>query len=395
VLYIAVHIFAQIKTGTFWQIFRPRLDYAAATAIAVILAGAAVTAAVVADRQNFDELLVARVTEPPVIDGLGDDAAWRQANVAEIRTARGTNFDGGEALVQVRAVHDGERVYFQFRWPDPQRSQKHLPLVKVEGGWKVMQSAYEIDDENDYYEDKFSVVLARLPALGSGTAHLGQDLIGGPHRPVNRGLHFTQDGSLADMWHWKSVRTGGMSPSIVDDNFFGPPMPSETAGVRYTGGYSQDPKEAGNYILNWDKLDPDKPLNDTLVLPKFLPASAALLSRMGETTLDPTVSDEGTWYLRQDEVVPYDAALDDYPLGTVLPGVVIAGAFIGDRGDLLGGAQWRDGYWTLEVSRLLDTGSEYDLALVRDRPAYLWVAAFNHSQTRHSQHLHPVQVDLE
>jgi hypothetical protein len=116
---------------------------------------------------------------------------------------------------------------------------------------------------------------------------------------------------------------------------------------------------------------------------------------MGETTLDPTVSDEGTWYLRQDEVVPYDPALDDYPLGTVLPGVVIAGAFTGDRGDLLGGAQWRDGYWTLEVSRLLDTGSEYDLALVRDRPAYLWVAAFNHSQTRHSQHLHPVQVDLE
>jgi hypothetical protein len=330
-----------------------------------------------------------------VIDGAGDDPAWRKAATATIRTARGTNFDGGETVVQVMAVHDGEHVYFLFRWADPQRSQKHLPLVKVEGGWKVMQSAYEIDDENDYYEDKFSVVLARSPALGSGTAHLGQNLVDGPHRPVNRGLHFTEDGSLADMWHWKSVRTGGMSPSMVDDNFFGPPMPSEQAGVRYTGGYSKDPKEGGDYILNWDKIDPSKPLNETLVLPKFLPSSNVMLSRMGEPTLDPTVGDEGTWYLRRDEVVAYDPALDDYPLGTVLPGVVIDGAFTGDRGDLLGGAQWRDGYWTLEISRLLDTGSPYDLALVRDQPAYLWVAAFNHSQTRHSQHLHPVRVNLE
>jgi len=395
VLYIAVHIFAQIKTGTFWQIFRPRLDYAAATGVAVVLAGAAVTAAVVADRQSFDELQVVNVAVPPVIDGSADDPAWRQAAASQIRTERGTNFDSGETVVEVRAVHDGERIYFLFRWQDPQRSQKYLPLIKVDGGWKVMQSAYEIDDENDYYEDKFSVVLARSPALGSGTAHLGQNLIDGPHRPVTRGLHFTQDGSLADMWHWKSVRTGGMTPSLVDDNFFGPPMPSEKEGVRYTGGYSKDPKEGGDYVLNWEKLDPGKPLNETLVRPRFLPSSPALLSRMGAPDLDPDQGDEGIWYLHEDEAVPYDPALDDYPLGTVLPGIVISGAFTGDRGDVLGGARWQDGYWTLETSRLLDTGSPYDLALTENQPAYLWVAAFNHSQTRHSQHLHPLRVTLE
>ncbi len=81
-LYIAVHVFAQIMTGDFWQIFRPRLDYAAAAGVAVVLAGAAVTAAVVADRESFDTLPVARVTNPPVIDGVGDDPAWRQAATA-------------------------------------------------------------------------------------------------------------------------------------------------------------------------------------------------------------------------------------------------------------------------------------------------------------------------
>ncbi|MEM9491738.1 MAG: ethylbenzene dehydrogenase-related protein [Myxococcota bacterium] len=387
---------AQIKIGSFWCIFRPRLDYAAATGVAVVLAGAAVTAAVVADRQSLDSLQVVRVDTPPVMDGSGADPAWRAAPASTIHTGRGTNFEDGETTVQVKALHDGEHVYFQFRWPDPQRSQKHLPLVKVEGGWRVMQSEFEINDEDDFYEDKFSVVLARTPALGSGTVHLGTGLISGPHRPVTRGLHYTQDGSVADMWHWKSVRTGGMTPAMVDDNFFGPPLPSEKKGERYTGGYSKDPHDSGGYVLNWDKLDPGKPLNETLVRPKFLPANpATVLGRMGEPSLEPTEGDEGMWYMQRDEAVPYDAALDDYPLGTVLPGVVINGAFTGDRGDLLAGAQWRDGYWTLEVSRLLDTGSPYDLALSEDQPTYLWVAAFNHTQTRHSQHLHPVQVELE
>jgi thiosulfate reductase cytochrome b subunit len=347
IAYIAIHILAQVKTGSFWQIFRPRLDYAAAAGVAVILAGAAVTAAVVADRQGYDQLLIAEVAQPPVIDGTGDDPAWREARAAVIRTARGANLENGETTVQVKAVHDGERAYFQFRWADPQRSQKHLPLVKVEGGWRVMQSEYEINDEDDFYEDKFAVLLSRAPALGSGTVHLGQDLVAGPHLPIRRGLHYTEDGSLVDMWHWKSIRTGGMTPSLVDDNYFGPLMPTGQADVRYTGGYTQDPKESGGYVLNWNKLDPAKSLNETLVLPKFLPSSATALERMGPLVLDPEVGDDGIWYLRQDEVVPYDAALDDYPLGTVLPGVLIEGSFTGDRGDLLSGAQWQNGYWTL------------------------------------------------
>ncbi|MGH6921945.1 MAG: ethylbenzene dehydrogenase-related protein [Geminicoccaceae bacterium] len=395
VVYIVVHVVTQVLSGAFWQIFRPRLDYATAAGLAVIVAGAAVTAAVVADRQAFDQLLIAEVASAPVIDGAAADPAWREARAAAIRTARGANLEDGEVTVHLKAVHDGERVYFQFRWPDPQRSQKHLPLVKVDGGWRVMQSEFEIADENEYYEDKLSVVLARQPALGSGTVHLGRNLIGGPHLPTNRGLHFTEDGSLVDMWHWKSVRTGGMKPALVDDNFFGPPQPSTVAGVRYTGGYAQDPKEAGGYIENWTKLDPDMPLGDTLVVPKFLPASAAALARMGEPDLDPETGDEGVWYLERDEVVPYDPALDDHPPGTVLPSVVIDGAFTGDRGDLLSGAMWRDGYWTLEISRLLDTGSAYDVPLVEDQPVYLWVAVFNHTQTRHSQHLHPLRVVLE
>ena len=43
-----------------------------------------------------------------------------------------------------------------------------------------------------------------------------------------------------------------------------------------------------------------------------------------------------------------------------MPGVLITGNYEGDRGDLLGGARWKDGYWTLEIARKLKTGSKYD-----------------------------------
>jgi hypothetical protein len=394
-LYVVVHVFAQLKAGNFWKVFRPRLDHGLAAGLAVIVSGTAVVAAFLVDRNEFVDLPIAKVADPPALDGDPGDPAWDASQVAKIHTARGANFPNGEVTVTVRAVHDGERVYFQFSWRDAERSQKHLPLVKEATGWRVLQSKFDINDEDDFYEDKFAMVLSRSPALASGTVHLGQKLVSGPHQPITRGLHFTEDGSVVDMWHWKSVRTGGMQPAHMDDNYFGPLMASDKPDVRYTGGYTQDPANGGGYILNWTKLAPDKPLGETLVIPRFLPAETALLERIGKADLDPAAGDEGTWHFQRGEVVGYDPKLDDYPVGTVLPGVVIEGPFHGDRGDLLAGAEWRDGYWTLEVTRALDTGSEFDVPLAEDRHTYLWVAVFNHTQTRHSQHLHPIRLLLE
>src|SRR5690606_18915719 len=95
VLYIGVHVVAQVMTGAFWQIFRPRLDYAAAAGLAVLVAGATVTAAVLAERQAFAPLRVAQVGGAPAIDGSGDDPAWGDARAASIRTVRGANFERG------------------------------------------------------------------------------------------------------------------------------------------------------------------------------------------------------------------------------------------------------------------------------------------------------------
>jgi len=392
---VIVHVLVTLKVGRFFSMFRPRGGYRLAALISSAAAVGLVVPLYFLDASYQSRLIIPRVAQAPVLDGRGQDPLWSAARAVSIRTVRGANLPGGQVDVEVRAVHDGEQVYFQFRWADDTRSMKHHPLVKTDQGWRVMATGYETNDENVFYEDKFAAILSHRPSLGTGSVHLGEDLIPGPHYRNSRGLHFTTDGSILDLWHWKSIRSGALG--YADDNFIGPPMASERAGARYTGGYTQDPSPlAGHpYLLNWVASDRSRPLHETTVLPRFLPRDPGLLERMGQVSLDPSVSDEGIWHLFADEAIAYDELLDDYPVGAILPGVILTGDFQGDRGNVRAAAHWEHGHWTLELWRALDTGSEFDVALSPDRPGYLWVAVFNRSQIRHSQHLHPVRLMLE
>lgn len=390
-IYVAAHILSQFMLGGVRQLLKiltPRLVYGAAAAVGIATAAVAGAAIYGIDAASLQVLHAARIATPPEIDGLDFDGAWVAATPIQIHTVRGANFPGGEVTVRVRALHDDSNAYFLFEWPDTSRSQKHLPLIKTIEGWKVLEHRYGMQDENDYYEDKFGVMLARTAELaGAGSSHLGGQPIGGkPGSPNHRGLHFTADGSIVDVWHWKSVRTGPLGQ--LDDNYFGPPMePDKDPKKRYTGGYTQDPKTAGGFIQNWEKRD------HGLVQPLHLPADAEQVVRLTTANLDPKVGDDGQWWMPLAATVPYSPEIDTFPVGTVIPSAVIEKPFEGDRGDVHGVGVWRDGWWHLEVSRKLDTGSQFDVPIASG--TYLWVVAFDHAQTRHTQHIHPAKLELE
>jgi len=388
-LYATVHVVAQLAMGGIRQVLKiltPRFTYVAAGILALAMGTAATAGLLGLDKATPQVLRVARVQAPPSIDGEVTDEAWNAAAAAEVHTVRGINFPNGEANVHVRAVHDGQNAYFLFEWRDATRSQKHLPLVKTAKGWKTLEHRYGIQDENDYYEDKFGVMLSDSAELaGGGSSHLGSKPIANkPGSPNERGLHYTADGSIVDVWHWKSVRTGPLGQ--LDDNYFGPPMEPEE-GKRYTGGYTQDPKTAGGFIQNWEKL------GNGIVKPLHLPKAPAQISALQEADLDPNIIDDGQWSMNLADTIPYSQEADTYAVDTIMPSVVIDKPFEGDRGDVRGVGIWRDGWWHLEVTRRLDTGSKFDRPI--GSKTYLWVVAFDHAQTRHTQHLHPLALELE
>ncbi|HEX2655567.1 MAG TPA: ethylbenzene dehydrogenase-related protein, partial [Xanthobacteraceae bacterium] len=83
------------------------------------------------------------------------------------------------------------------------------------------------------------------------------------------------------------------------------------------------------------------------------------------------------------------------PVGTIIPGVIIVGDYTGDRGDVICAAHWQDGHWTVIASRDLKTGSKYDQDFIPGRDLYMWVAVFDHTQTRHTRHPRPVRILTE
>jgi Ethylbenzene dehydrogenase/Prokaryotic cytochrome b561 len=370
----------------------------------VVAAAVAITGAwviVAADRLSVDRLQIHRIdsADAPKLDGDTSDRAWRNAVPFSLMTSGGGNFDGkGETRIEIRAVHDGTWAYFLFVWEDPTRSLKHLPLVKQADGWHVLHHGFETGDEHDFHEDKFSVLLttAEVTLAGDRTFHAGSHPIpNAPATMTGRGLHFTTEG-FADVWQWKA--TNG-STGWMDDAHFGPPLDPTPMQARnivpYKGGFAPDPGNA-NYSANF-VIDADATGGARLVAPLRLPKNlASTMAAMGEIDLDPNhgEEDDTRWFMTESESIPYSVQADaSIPIGAVIPGVIIAGEFSGDRADVRCAARWASGHWALEVARRLDSHSAYDVPIKSG--VFMRVAAFDHSQIRHTRHVRPIRLEVE
>ena len=373
----------------------------------VVAAAAAVTGAsllVATDRLAVDTVQIRRINpaDAPVLDGDTSDRAWRNVKPFSLLTGEGGNFDGkGEARIEIRAVHDGTYAYFLFTWEDSTRSLKHLPLIKQEDGWHLLHSGLQVGDEHQYNEDKFSVLLTTsdVTLAGGRTFHPGpQPVAGAPATMSGRGLHYTATG-YADVWQWKATSSAA---GWMDDAHFGPPLsptPMQTANVvPYKGGFAPDPGTA-NYRDNF-AVEADLtggPRRSRLIAPLRLPkAHAATSDALGDIDLDPNhgESDGARWFMTEKDTVPYSTELDArIPTGTVIPGVILSGEFSGDRADVRSAGRWASGLWALEVKRRLDTTSEFDVPIKSG--VHMRVAAFDHSQIRHTRHVRPIRIEVE
>ena len=372
--------------------------------VAVAIAITAATAVLAADWLVVDSLQIHRIAnaDAPILDGDTSDPVWRNIQPLSVVTNQGGNFDGkGESRIDIRAVHDGTWAYFLFTWEDPTRSLKQLPLIKEVDGWHLLHDGYEQGDEHAFNEDKFSVLLTTtdVDLAGDRTFHASPHPIAdAPATMTGRGLHYTMAAGLyADVWQWKA--TSGGPTGWMDDDHFGPPLeptPMQASyAVPYRGGFAHDPGTA-NYSNNF-VLSADVTGDNRIVTPRRLPRDlAAVTTAMGQITLDPNVgeSDGARWFMTDAESVPYSVELDrQVPVGTVLPGVIIAGAFSGDRADVRCAARWASGHWALEVARRLDTSSQYDVPIKSG--VFMRVAAFDHSQIRHTRRVRPIRLEVE
>ena len=351
------------------------------------------------DGMTRETLVINQIADmdKPRIDGDISDPIWRLAPKVVVPSQQGANLDGaGQSYVEIRAVHDGTQAYFSFSWEDPTRSLKHLPLWKSESGWRVLQQGFDHGDATAYFEDKLAVLVLGAYVLipGDRTFHAGkQPLADKPATLAGRGMHYTTDGGYADMWQWHASTSGMLG--WVDDTHFGPPVePTEAekkGQAAYKGGFAPDPGNAMTE-LNFEKRGPGG--YETPVTPRRLPKDIRkAVQTTWEMDLDPNYGDaeNSLWWLTEEDSVPYSRERDALiPIGTIIPGVLVTGAYSGDRAHIRGTAKWASGRWSLEVVRRLDTGSKYDAAIATG--AYMRVAVFDHTESRHTRFIRPIRI---
>lgn len=334
----------------------------------------------------------------PRLDGELSDPVWAKAPPVSVLTSQGGDFGGTyQSLVEIRAVHDADYAYFAFVWEDPTRSLKHHPLVKGPDGWEVAATREDLADEKRYNEDKLAVLLTRpgLPLIG-GAIHLARaPLSDKPSSSTERGLHFT-DGGIADIWQWRASHGGPYGH--VDNCHFGGPQPATAEAVKrsghYAGGFAIDP---GPSPYGANVLQQDGPDGGRRIVPRRLPIDArAMAAAMGRISEEHghSESEGARWWMTMAESRPYTREADaTLPVGTIVPGVVMADVAPMGPDGIRGVARWSAGRWTLELARRLYTGSAYDVPIKTG--VMMWVAAFDHAEKRHTRHLRPFRLEVD
>lgn len=380
---VVIHSLEQLlwkKCRYLWQIILPRKSAFMSVVIFISSASILLAGVYVWDQYQADELYVSKIdiSNSLDIDGEFTESAWKSIEFSRISTTQGNNYFE-KTIVEVKALHNGLDAFFAIRWPDKTESYQHLPLIKKKSGWEVQHDGFEKDDERTYFEDKFAIMLSESSGIaGAASIHLGRKpLKNKPESRSGRGFHYTTDGSVRDVWHWKALRVNEMS--VLDDDHFGPPEPNCQHCARYVAGYHPDPQETGTIRHNWEWFLPD--VVTPIRLPDYADDIQAILSK--------SYADNS---IRWRRTIGYKKELDNYPVGSSMPSVLIGEILNGDRGDVRAKAVWRDGYWHLEIARSLITNSKFDLPVKSG--IFIWFTPFDHAQTRHSYHLRPLMLKL-
>lgn len=317
-------------------------------------------------------LVALPVDSAPTLDGLADEAFWAEAQELVIPVSGGFNNFAVDA--SLKAVYDGDSVYFLLSYADPTESWFRSPWQKQEdGSWMQIKDPDDKGgDNNTVYEDKFSMIwtinnsIKGFDTVGCFVAcHAGEN----PDVKPYGNKYTSAEGELGDIWHWKSVR----NLNQIDDQYLD--WTRFDAEKAKEAGRKSDPKESGGYADNFASM-PDPADATKTVADKTKPGFTS-------PAVDLTTGAPG-YILDSEKVALTQADLDAFPVGTLIPGIVKS-AIVGDRGDINAGWEWKDGVWTIEFGRKLATAGEFDVQFSDLSALYPFgLAIFENAQVRHA-----------
>jgi hypothetical protein len=314
-------------------------------------------------------LVSAKTASAPTIDGMaGSD--WDKATPLKVKVNKlpykpSNGYPGmKETTVTLRSMHDADNLYMLIQYDDPTKSLARFPWIKqADGSWKQTSDKDSTGHENNYYEDKLAM-LWDINARGfskkgcAAACHMAKNGMNEGMKDKAPGRKFTaRDGQTIDMWHWKSVRSAPVDQ--FDDQYI---------------DSNKDPKKNANWGRHGDSKPGGGYKNNKTEDGKM----PAFMAKGGPT---------GDYWLKKSDAVPF---VDTFKEGDMVPGIVVS-PFEGSRGDISAKADYKDGVWTIELKRKLETSGDnvdtQDIQFTDMGKSYPFgVAVFDNSQINHIYH---------
>jgi len=313
----------------------------------------------------------------PKLDGIVDDV-WDDAPALEVDVyvPQYPVFDSSyykEAYkVSMKSLHNDTDIFFLYQWTgDKEESQARQSwYYNADEGMWMQKPKYKTDEYyGPTYEDKFAVIWEIGDSIEGFDENGCAILCHGEKKATNA------EGETADIWHWKSDRTGPVNQ--IDDKWLGFSDGNGRNADEGTGAYSSNSQDltdtAGNTVKAPVYWVPDATDYHWIMADNKDARKIVSVDSKGNL-----IDEDGTVLVK--EKFDGDSDVQIPSIYSIKPGT-------GSRGDVTEYHNYdkATNTWTLEVKRALTTGNADDVNFSDpERMYYFSIAVFNASAIAHA-----------
>jgi hypothetical protein len=278
---------------------------------------------------------------------------WNKAKQANIILTGAGSVEGNIIPLKVRSVHTKDEIFFLFQWYDYNKSMNKKKWKYTGGKW--------VKQKGD--EDRLGVVweINRVDKFANkGCAVLCHN------ESKNEKEWFYAVSSKrekADLWHWKAVRSnpvGYTEDTYVTTN---PSKEPEAGRIRDAGSG----KAKGNSTK--DKSGP-----------AYMQDPSKSVSIPGSLLVAHAVEIKGSATFKE---------------GDEIPGYMLNTSWTGSFADLKTKGVWKDGKWTVMISRKLKTGNDDDVQYNTRKKYPFAIAVFDNAHEHNSYNSEPLKLQFK
>jgi len=296
-------------------------------------------------------LISKKVTSAPADVGSSE---WNKAKQAKIILTGAGTVEGKIIEQKVKSVHTKDEIFFLYEWPDKNKSADKSSWKFSGGKWAKVKAN----------EDRLGVLweINRIDKF----ANKGCAILCHNESKNNKEWYFSVNSKRekADLWHWKAVRSnpvGYTEDGFVIDN---PSKEPEKGRKRDAGS-----KTKAKNNRTKDKLKP---------------------SHMQDPS-KPASIDGSLLVTEAVEIKDYSA----FKEGDVIPGYMLHPVWKDSFGDVKTKGVWKNGKWTVMMSRKLKTGNDDDVQYNTRKKYSFGIGVFDNSGAENSYNSEPLKLQFK